>query len=88
MAAINAYTTCCEGKPVLLRVPSPVSLAFLARLTVPAECTGILALPGVCDHLAAAREFAFAFVCVYMYYLFIMILSFSLLSNHASLNCC
>ncbi len=32
----GAHTTCCEERPVLLRVPSPDPGALLARLTVPA----------------------------------------------------
>ncbi len=32
----GAHTTCCEERPVLLRVPSPAPGALLARLTVPA----------------------------------------------------
>ncbi len=31
----GAHTTCCEERPVLLRVPSPAPGALLARLTVP-----------------------------------------------------
>ncbi len=57
----GAHTTCCEERPVLLRVPSPAPGALLARLTVPAYCTGILALPGVHDQRIA---FFFFFVCV------------------------
>ncbi len=41
-------------KGLFLRVPSPAPGALLARLIVPALCTGILALPGACDRLAAA----------------------------------
>ncbi len=33
---LGAHTTCCEERPVLLRVPSPAPGALLARLTVPA----------------------------------------------------
>ncbi len=32
----GAHTTCCEERPVLLRVPSLAPGVFLARLTVPA----------------------------------------------------
>ncbi len=32
----GAHTTCCEERPVFLRVPSPAPGALLARLTVPA----------------------------------------------------
>ncbi len=32
----GAYTTCCEERPILLRVPSPAPGALLALLTVPA----------------------------------------------------
>ncbi len=32
----GAHTTCCEERPVLLRVPSPAPGDLLARLTVPA----------------------------------------------------
>ncbi len=32
----DAHTTCCEERPVLLRVPSPAPGALLARLTMPA----------------------------------------------------
>ena len=60
----GAHTTCCEERPILLRVPSPALGALLTWLTVPAQCTGILALPGARDRLAAARESAF--VCMYI----------------------
>ncbi len=59
------HTTCCEERLVLLQVPSPTPGNLLARLIVPAWCTGILALPGACDLLAAAREIAFfIWICV------------------------
>ncbi len=35
----GAHTTCCEERPVFLRVPSPAPGALLARLTVPAVAT-------------------------------------------------
>ncbi len=55
----GAYTTCCEERLVLLRVPNPAPGALLACLTLL-----ILALPGARDHLAAAREFTFCILCV------------------------
>ncbi len=39
-----------------------------ARLTMPASCTGILALPGARDHLATAREFASSFFLSFFFF--------------------
>ena len=55
----GAHTHQLRGVASPPRVPSLAQEYCVARLIVPAWCTGILALPGARDRFAAVKEFAF-----------------------------
>ena len=56
---LGAHTHQLRGVAIPPQVPSLAQEYCVARLIVPAWCTGILALPGARDRFAGAREIAF-----------------------------